>query len=64
MRIRVLSPDPDLEAEGLAAGCIADMPDVRAEALVRRGLVEMLPPEIQAHAGAPERKPARAAARP
>ena len=60
-RVKVLQPHPDLEAEGLAAGAEAEMSEPRAQALAARGLVAMIPAEIQAHPGAPERKRARAA---
>ncbi len=58
-RIRVLHPDPDLEAEGLGAGVEAEMPEARALALADRRLVAILPPETQAHAAAPETKALR-----
>lgn len=58
MLVKVLQPDPDLEAEGLTAGTVADMPAARARALQARGLVgparARRPAENQARAGAPE----------
>jgi len=64
LRVRVLQPDPDLEAEGLGAGTETDMPVTRASSLERRGLVVILkaaperrvrrPAEGQAHPRAPE----------
>lgn len=56
MKIRVLRPDPDLEAEGYAAGYEGDMPEPRARSLAARGYVAILPPETQARPRAPETK--------
>lgn len=57
MRVKILRPDPDLEAEGLGAGVEAEMAESRAASLAARGLVEILAPsELQAHPRAPETK--------
>lgn len=46
-RIKILKPDPDLEAEGLAAGAEAEMAAPRAAALAARGLVAVLAPAAE-----------------